>query len=69
MNGELSTGQLIALAVPLALVQIGLMAAALYDLVKRERVKGGSKLLWGIVAVVLGIIGPILYFVLGREEE
>jgi len=69
MDGELSAGQLIALVAPLAIVQIGLMAAALYDLVKRERVKGGSKLLWGIVVVVVNIIGPILYFVLGREEE
>ncbi|MEW6034202.1 MAG: PLD nuclease N-terminal domain-containing protein [Chloroflexota bacterium] len=66
---DLDIGQLIALLVPLALVQLGLMAFALYDLVKRKRVKGGSKWTWGVLIVVVNIIGPVLYFVLGREED
>ena len=68
MNDELELGQLVLLIIPLVLVQLGLMAFALYDLVRRERVKGGSKWLWGIIIVVVNIIGPVLYFVLGREE-
>jgi len=69
MNDDLDLGQLIPLIIPLVLVQLGLMAFALYDLVRRKQVKGGSKWLWGIIIVVVNIIGPILYFVLGREEE
>ena len=69
MNGEPSTGQLIALIIPIALVQLGLMAFALYDLVRRERVRGGNKWVWGILIVLVNIIGPILYLLLGREEE
>ena len=69
MNGDLDLGQLIALIIPLALVQFGLMAFALYDLVRRERVKGGNKWLWGAIILLISYIGPILYFVLGREEE
>ncbi|MCX5992447.1 MAG: PLDc N-terminal domain-containing protein [Chloroflexi bacterium] len=57
------------LIIPLILVEIGLMAFALYDLVKRKRVKGGNKWVWGVIIVVVNIIGPILYFVIGREEE
>lgn len=57
------------LIIPLILVEIGLMAFALYDLVKRKRVKGGNKWVWGIIIVVVNLIGPILYFVIGREEE
>jgi len=57
------------LIIPLILVEIGLMAFALYDLVKRRRVKGGNKWVWGVVIVVVNLIGPILYFVIGREEE
>ncbi len=68
MNDELELGQLILLIIPWMLVQLGLMAFALYDLVRRERVKGGSKWLWVIIIVVFNIIGPVLYFVLGREE-
>jgi hypothetical protein len=57
------------LIIPLILVEIGLMGFALYDLVKRKRVKGGNKWVWGVIIVVVNLIGPILYFVIGREEE
>ncbi len=69
MNEEPGTGQLVALVIPIALVQLGLMAFALYDLVRRERVRWGNKWVWGIVIVVVNIIGPVLYLLLGREEE
>jgi hypothetical protein len=69
MNDNLNVGQLIALLVPLVLVELGLLAFALYDLVKRKHVRGGNKLVWGIVIVLFEFFGPILYFVLGREED
>ncbi len=69
MNNDLNLGQLIALLIPLVLVELGLLGFALYDLVKRKRVRGGNKWVWGIIIVVVEIFGPILYFVLGREEE
>jgi hypothetical protein len=56
------------LLIPLLALQLGLMAFALYDLVRRERVRGGSKLLWGVVIVLFGILGPVVYFVVGRVE-
>lgn len=59
----------IALILPLVIIQLGLMAFALRDLLKRKRVKGGNKLVWGIVIVIVNIIGPILYLIIGREEE
>jgi hypothetical protein len=66
----LSTGQILALLAPVIVIQLGLMIAALYDLEKAERrVRGGSKLVWALVIVFLNIIGPILYFVAGREES
>ncbi len=69
MDDELNLGQLVALVIPLVLVQLGLVAFALYDLVRRERVRGDNKWVWGIIIVVVNIIGPILYLLLGREEE
>jgi hypothetical protein len=45
------------------------MIAALVDLERSERrVRGGSKLVWAIVIVFVNIVGPIIYFVAGREE-
>ena len=66
---ELKPEQVIALLVPIVLIQLGLMVAALIDLERDERrVRGGSKFVWAIVIVFVNVIGPILYFVAGREE-
>ena len=59
----------IALIIPLVLIELGLMAFALYNLVKQDRVRGSSQLLWGVAIVVFGIIGPIVYLVFGRGED
>jgi hypothetical protein len=69
MNDELSTGQLAALIIPLVLIELGLMAFALNDLLRRQRVRGGNKWWWGILIVFFGMIGPIAYLFLGREED
>ena len=67
---DLKTEQIIALLLPIVLIQLGLIIAALFDLEKEERrVRGGSKLIWALVIVFLNIVGPILYFIAGREES
>jgi hypothetical protein len=67
---ELKTEQIIALVAPILVIQLGLMIAALYDLEKDDRrVRGDSKLVWAVVIVFLNILGPIVYFVAGREES
>ena len=67
---DLKTEQVLALLLPILLIQLGLMIAALFDLEKEERrVRGGSKLIWALVIVFLNIVGPILYFIAGREES
>ena len=66
---ELKTEQIVALLLPIVVIQLGLMVAALHDLEKDERhVRGGSKLVWALVIVFVNVIGPIVYFVAGREE-
>ena len=61
--------QIIALLIPIVVIQLGLMIAALVDLERDERrVRGGSKLVWAVVIVFVNILGPILYFIAGREE-
>ena len=59
----------IALIIPLVVIEFGLLIFALVDLVKRPRVRGDNKLLWGILIVLVGIIGPLVYFIFGREED
>lgn len=66
---DLDTGQLLLLLTPVILIQLGLIVLALRDLLRPERlVRGDSKLMWGIIIVVINLIGPILYFAVGRRE-
>jgi hypothetical protein len=61
---------LLLLLTPLIVIQLGLIVFALHDLIQPERrVKGDSKLMWGIIICVISLIGPILYLVAGREER
>ena len=69
MTNDISIGQLIALIVPIVVVDLALMAFALRDLVRRKRVKGGNKWVWAAVIVFISAIGPIAYLIAGREEE
>ena len=59
--------QWLPLLIPIVLLQLGLMIAALVDLAKRERTKG-PKWMWAIIIILGELIGPIVYFVVGREE-
>jgi hypothetical protein len=56
------------LLIPLALVQLGLMVFALIDLIRREKTRG-PKWVWALVILFVNMIGPIVYFIVGREEE
>lgn len=66
----MDTQAVIAIVAPLVLLQLGLAVLALRDLLRPERrVKGPSKLVWGIVIVLGELLGPIVYFVFGRQEQ
>jgi hypothetical protein len=67
---DLKPEQIIALVAPIIVIQLGLMISALIDLERDERrVRGGSKFVWALVIVFVNVVGPILYFVAGREES
>jgi hypothetical protein len=58
------------LIVPLLILEVALIAFALYDLTRPERrVRGGNKLLWGAIIVLFQLLGPLIYFFVGREES
>lgn len=59
---------LLPVIIPAVLLELGLMVSALVHLLKRGRVKRGSVGLWVVIIVLLNIIGPVLYFLLGRED-
>jgi len=61
--------EILPLLISVLIIQVTLLAFALKDLLKPERrVKGGNKVLWGVIIVVVNLIGPVAYLVFGREE-
>jgi len=68
MDDLASLVRLLPLFIPLFLVEMGLMVIAVIDIVKRERVRGGNKVIWLLVAIFVGVIGPIVYLLFEREE-
>ena len=61
---------IVAILIPILVVELVLVVAALYDLTRPgRRVRGESKLMWGLIVIFISTIGPILYFLVGREPE
>jgi hypothetical protein len=60
---------LFAFLVPLLVLQLVLLVVALYDLTRPERrVKGDSKVVWALIIIFVNLIGPLIYFLFGRED-
>jgi hypothetical protein len=53
---------------PILVIQFILLLVAIIDLVRNENPKG-PKWLWLIIILFVNIIGPILYFVIGRRND
>jgi hypothetical protein len=59
--------QFLPYIIPVVLLQLILMIVALVDLIRREKTHG-PKWVWAIVIILGELIGPIVYFIFGREE-
>jgi len=60
--------EVLPLLLPLLLVWLVMLIAGLADLVRRQNTRG-PKWVWYIVVVCFSILGPVLYFLVGREES
>ena len=62
--------QILLLVLPIVVLELGLIVFALRDLLRPERrVRGDSKLMWGILILLVGMLGPLLYLTVGRRDE
>jgi len=55
--------------IPLAIIQLALFIAALVHILRHDTYKTGNRVIWIIVCLLANIIGPILYFIIGRGDE
>jgi drug/metabolite transporter (DMT)-like permease len=60
--------QLLPFLIPVVVIELTLLIAALVDLIRREHTRG-PKWIWVLVIVLVNFIGPIIYFVIGRQDE
>lgn len=55
--------------IPLVIVQFILLGYTLYHILTHDTYKRGNRVLWLIITIVLmNYVGPILYFVFGKED-
>lgn len=55
--------------IPLIVAQFALLGYTLYHILTHDTYKRGSRALWLVITLVLmNFIGPILYFILGKED-
>jgi ABC-2 type transport system ATP-binding protein len=60
---------LLLLLVPVIVIQLALLVLAVVDLLRDDRrVRGGNKGVWAVIIVFVNVLGPILYFLVGRDE-
>jgi len=64
MIGETINWSLIA---PLLVIQAILTLSALIDWIKQEHTRG-PKMLWLFIILFVSMLGPVLYFVIGKKE-
>ncbi len=62
--------ELLGLLIPLIALQLILLVAAIYDLTRPERrVRGDNKIVWALVILFISLFGPLIYFLIGREDS
>jgi len=61
--------QYMPLLIPLAVIELGLLVAALIHIFRHKTYRVGNRVIWVIVCILFEIIGPVLYFIFGRADE
>ncbi|MCI8592450.1 MAG: hypothetical protein HFI88_08935 [Lachnospiraceae bacterium] len=55
--------------IPLVIVQFSLLGCTLYHILTHNNYKRGNRTLWLVVAIAfMAFIGPISYFLFGKED-
>ncbi|MCC0696009.1 PLD nuclease N-terminal domain-containing protein [Clostridioides sp. ES-S-0048-02] len=57
------------LLLPVIILNLILVITVLIHIIKHPNYKIGNKAIWIILVLFISIIGPILYFTIGRGDE
>lgn len=68
MNMEIK--EYLPIIIPLIATQFLLLGYTIFHILKHDSYKRGNRAIWLAVAIIgMEFIGPIIYFVFGKEEE
>ena len=66
----MTVSELLPFLIPLAIAELLLLFIALRHILTHKNYKRGSRALWLVVTIVgLEFIGPVLYLLLGKEDN
>ena len=56
--------------IPLIIAELGVLGYTLYHIFTHKTYKRGNRALWAVISIAFmnTFIGPILYFLLGKED-
>ncbi len=61
--------EMLPFLIPLVIVEFLLLGYTLWHVLTHKNYKRGNRTLWLIVTIIgMNFVGPILYFILGKEE-
>lgn len=55
--------------IPLIVIQVLLAVISVIDICRQKQFKVGNRWLWILISCLINIIGPVLYFSVGRENK
>lgn len=71
MNNFNDLKEYLPFLIPLIIIEFGLVAYVITHILRHDHYKRGNRALWLIVTIfgMSSFIGPILYLILGKEED
>ncbi len=55
--------------IPIVIVELSLAITALVHVLRHPHYRFGNKVMWVFIVLFIQIVGPIIYFVVGRGDE
>ena len=61
--------ELIPFLIPIIIIQFTLLGFTIHHILTHNNYKRGNRVIWLVISIVLSnFVGPILYFILGKED-
>lgn len=62
--------ELLPFLIPFIIAEFGLLIVTLIHIFTHKNYKRGNRIIWIVISIIgMQFIGPILYFLLGREDS